>query len=184
MKKYLLCLLALVLLLAGLAGARDLRAAKIEKFLTRYPDSPLRRHVREILSCADHFGLDYRLYLGIAGAESTFGRRYPKGNYNLTGVCNGGKKFASIYDNIYQTNKIIATGKWYRKYRKTRNLRDLVCVYKGVPPYDHYLMTVRSIMAGIERAKPPSSIAAWNTAPYHKYASRRKAPFDGRLAEK
>lgn len=189
MKRNLIGPLLFVVLLAGLAGAGDLRAARIEKFLTRYPDSPLRGHIHEILYCADRFGLDYRLYLGIAGAESTFGRRYPKSNRNLTGVCNGGARFVSIYDNIYRTHEIIATGKWYRKYRKTRDLRDLVYVYKGVPPYDRYIRTLRYIFAGIERAPITQArrthlLTAWSAVPYNKYQARRVAPFDGRLAEK
>jgi hypothetical protein len=170
--------------LAGLGLAGDPRALKIEKFLARYPDSPLRGHIQEILYCADRFGLDYRLYLGIAGAESTFGRRFPAGSHNLTGICNGGTKFSSIYHNIYRTHEIIAKGKWYAKYRRTRKLTDLVYVYKGVPPYDRYLRTVRSIFAGIEGVPTPKPaparvdpLVAWNTVPYDKFASRKIAPF-------
>ncbi len=175
-----------LIVLACAASASDLRAARVEKYLSKYPGSPLRGHGQEIVYCADRFGLDYRLYLGIAGAESTFGRRYPKSNHNLTGVCNGGTRFASIYDNIYRTHEIIATGKWYRKFRATKELKDLVYVYKGVPPYEPYLRTLRAIFAGVERTKvkKPSSILAWNATPYHKYSNRRVAPFDGRLAEK
>lgn len=175
----------LILILAGLVTAGDRRAEKIKKFLMKYPGSPLRGHIHEILYCADHFGLDYRLYLGIAGAESTFGRQYPKGNHNLTGVANGGARFASIYDNIYRTHEIIATGKWYKRYRKTRELKDLVYVYKGVPPYDRYLRTVRGIMAGIERvsvARPArvNPLIAWSATPYDKYENRKITPLAGR----
>ncbi len=187
--KFIAALAALLVLGAGSAQALDLRAIRVEQFLAKYPDSPLRGHVHEILYCADRFGLDYRLYLGIAGAESTFGRRYPKRNHNLTGVCNGGTRFVSIYDNIYRTHEIIAKGKWYWKYRKTRDLRDLVYVYKGVPPYDRYLRTLRHIFAGIERAPIAQArrtrlLTAWSAVPYNKYEVRRVAPFDGRLAEK
>jgi hypothetical protein len=189
MKRKTLAFVLFILIFSGLGSASDLRAVKIQKFLTKYPGSPLLGHVHEILYCADHFGLDYRLYLGIAGAESTFGRRYPKSSHNLTGICNGGTRFASIYENIYRTHEIIATGKWYKRYRKTRELRDLVYVYKGVPPYDHYLRTLRGIFAGIERvavkpARQPQPIASWSTIPYNKYASRKVEPFDGSLAEK
>jgi hypothetical protein len=181
LKKTILSVL-FILVLAGLAFAGDPRALKIGKFLARYPDSPLRGHIHELLYCADRFGLDYRLYLGLAGAESTFGRSYPKNSHNLTGICNGGARFASIYDNIYRTHKIIATGKWYKKYRATRKLKDLVYVYKGVPPYDRYLRTLRGILAGIERvpvAQPArvDPLIAWNTVPYDKCANRKIAPF-------
>lgn len=194
----------IVLLLAALVGsgeARDLRAVKLKKFLARYPGSPLRGHVHEILYCADRFGLDYRLYLAVAGAESTFGRNYPKGSYNLTGVCNGASRFSSIYNNIYRTSEIIATGKWYRKYRRTKDLKDFVYVYKGVPPFKRYIGTLRAIFAGIDRMpvekerqfdeqfrlsklNPPTykpgqhaRLVAWSTARYDKHENRRIKPF-------
>ncbi|OGB88976.1 hypothetical protein A2625_04535 [candidate division WOR-1 bacterium RIFCSPHIGHO2_01_FULL_53_15] len=144
-------LLLIVFAGMGLSQFQDPRAAKLRKFLDKYPDSPLKSHVNEMVYCADHFGLDYRLYLAIAGAESTFGRCYPKRNHNLTGVANGGKRFRSIYDNIYRTNELIATGKWYRRYRKTRNIKDFVYTYKGKPPYKHYISTIRYVFAEVEK---------------------------------
>ena len=98
---------------------------------------------------ADEFGLDYRLYLAIAGAESGFGRRYPKTRHNLTGILNGESRFKSISHNIRYTNQLIAEGKWYRKYRQTKNLMDLVYIFKGVPPYEHYLRNLRFVLDGI-----------------------------------
>ncbi|MDD5594433.1 MAG: hypothetical protein PHG97_06820 [Candidatus Margulisbacteria bacterium] len=201
--------ITMLLVVCSSAGfPRDLRAVKVQKFLARYPDSPLRGHVHEILYCADRFGLDYRLYLAVAGAESTFGRRYPKRSRNLTGICNGASSFSSIYDNIYRTHEIIATGKWYRKYRKTKNIKDFVYVYKGVPPFAHYIRTLRAIFAGIDRISvekerrqdrqvmlselnPPgfkaehqANLVAWNTTRYDKFASRQVRPFAQKPAKK
>ena len=191
---------------ANIGLAKDFRAVKVKKFLAKYPGSPLRGHEHEILYWADKFKLDYRLYLAIAGAESTFGRRYPKHNRNLTGILNGSTHFESIYDNIYQTQKLIATGKWYKKYRSTKNLMDLIYVYKGVPPYDHYFRNIKSIMQAIasvpvekekmeyqswlakintslfleeiDRRKPKESATAWNAVRYDKYASRKDNSVD------
>jgi len=132
--------------LASAAGAKDLRAVKLKRFLDRYQFSPLRGHEQEILYCADKFGVDYRLYLAISGAESTFGKRFPKTRKNLTGHCNGDTTFQSIYSNIYETSKLIGTRGWYKKYRRTKNIWDLVYVYKGVPPYDHYVKNLRFVM--------------------------------------
>jgi len=144
-------LLILLLFIIATAGySLDLRAVKIGRFLDDYPYSPLRSHINEILYCADHFGLDYRLYLALSGAESSFGKKYPKYNFNLTGILNGSKKFKSIYDNIYETHKLIATGKWYKKYLKTKNIVDLVYVYKGVPPYKHYINNLRFFLDKID----------------------------------
>ena len=143
MKKKILCILVIVLMAASLAGAKDLRAVKLKRFLDRYSWSPLRGHEQEILYCADMFGIDYRLYIAIAGAESTFGKRYPRLRSNLTGYLNGASKFSSIFHNIYETSKLIGTKGYYKKYRASKDIRDLVVVYKSVPPFDHYIRNIR-----------------------------------------
>jgi len=157
MRKYLLTFVltaASILMLTGSSVKQsvviikpvDLRAEKIEQFLADFcPQSPLRGKGEEMVYCADKFGLDYRLYVSIAGAESTFGKRYIKQTHNLTGIRNGKTPFVSIYDNIYQTNRLIREGKWYKKYRKTNKLEHLVYVYKGVPPYNRYINTLKYI---------------------------------------
>ena len=131
------------ILFAGPVFSKDLRAVKIKNFLSQFPDSPLHAHIGEILYCADKFGLDYRLYIAIAGAESGFGRRYIRPTHNLTGINSGITSFRSIYENIFKTHELIATRKWYKKYRETKNIKDLVLVYKGKPPYEHYIRNIR-----------------------------------------
>ncbi|KAF0133974.1 MAG: Uncharacterized protein FD145_996 [Candidatus Saganbacteria bacterium] len=153
MRKLILFASIMLMMFGFSAYSDDIRVLKLEKFLSRYPFSPLISHTNEIVYCADKFGLDYRLYVAIAGAESSFGKRYPKHNSNLTGVLNGSKKFKSIYDNIHETHKIIATGKWYKKYRRTKDIKDLVYTYKGVPPYDRYIRAVKYTLHEINSIK-------------------------------
>lgn len=131
--------------------ADDPRPAKIVKFLSRYSDSPLPAYAPFIVSVADKFGLDYRLYVAIAGCESTFGRQYIRANHNLTGIGSGYIRHSSIYENIWITYKLIATKACYSKYRKTKNLRDLVLVWKGVPPYAPYIKNLTWIMNEIDK---------------------------------
>lgn len=138
-------LIMMVVVLSGVTVSGDLRSERLRAFLYRYPGTPLLNHINEILYCADKFNLDWRLYVAIAGAESTFGKNYPKHTRNLTGFNSCNTKFGSIYENIYRTHEVIATTKYYAKYRKTRNIKDLVYVYKGVPPYDHYINTVKFV---------------------------------------
>jgi hypothetical protein len=142
LKRFFLILL-IVLSLTSLSYSRDLRALKIKRFLDRYPWSPLRGHEGEIIYCADKFGIDYRLYVAIAGAESTYGKNYPKNNKNLTGYKSGTTKFSSIFQNIYETSKLIGTSAYYRKYRRSQNIWDLIRVYKSVPPFKHYYRNMR-----------------------------------------
>lgn len=176
------------LLLAGAAHAEDLRAVRIEKFLVRHcPTSPLRGRGEEIVFFADKHGLDYRLYVAIAGAESSWGLKYPKKSHNFTGICNGRTRFASISDNIRFTHETISTRKWYRKYRKTRKIEDMVYVYKGVPPFDRYIRSLRFTLdmisavsiakekeAALAAPKPQTSyLLAWNSIRYDNFDIRK-----------
>lgn len=172
------------LLLAGAAHAEDLRAVRIEKFLVRHcPTSPLRGRGEEIVYFADGYGLDYRLYIAIAGAESGWGLKYPKKSHNFTGICNGRTRFASISDNIRFTHETISTRKWYRKYRKTRKIEDLVYVYKGIPPYDRYIRSMRftlDMISAIPMMKEKEVILAasnplltWNSIRYDSFDIRK-----------
>jgi hypothetical protein len=141
----LLSVMAVLVMLSGTTVSGDLRSEKLRAFLYRYPGTPLINHIDEILYCADKFDLDWRLYVAIAGAESTFGLRYPKDTNNLTGFNSCNTSFRSINENIYRTHEVIATLKPYERYRRTKDIKDLVYVYKGVPPYDHYISTVKFI---------------------------------------
>lgn len=165
----------LLVFLSGIGQAVDLRAVKLQKYLERYPGTPLASHVHEILSCADKFKVDYRLYVAITGAESGFGRKTSLDRKNFTGYLNGRVGFVSIYHNIYRTHELIGTGKWYKKYRRTKNINDFVYTYKGVPPYAHYIRNIRAVLDGIakipvEREKEELEAAAsWVLTRYDKY---------------
>ncbi|MCU0641370.1 MAG: hypothetical protein MUC35_04700 [Candidatus Margulisbacteria bacterium] len=140
-------ILIVLLLTATLAQARDLRPDRIERFLERYcPTSPLRGYGQEIVKQSDRYKLDYRLYVALAGAESTWGKHCPKRSSNFTGISNGGARFRSIKHNIEFTIATIAEKKWYRKFRKTKNLMDLIVVYKAVPPFDRYQRSLNFTM--------------------------------------
>jgi hypothetical protein len=140
--KNIFSILLILVLAAGWAGARDLRPLRLYKFLGRYR-SPLCAHVNEIVYCADKYRIDYRLYVALSGAESGFGRNFPKNSSNFTGIMNGATHFPTIFANIDYTSRLIGQGKWYKTYRRTQKLEDLVYVYKAVPPYERYLRTVR-----------------------------------------
>jgi len=200
MYKKIITILILLLMSASLASARDLRAIKLKRFLERYPWTPLLGYEHEILYCADKFNLDYRLYVAIAGAESSYGKRYPKSAKNLTGYAvygNNVGQFESIYQNIYKTHELIATAKWYKKYRETGDIWDLIHVYKGVPPYDHYYRNMRYALDQIqaisiekERAEDQSIVKrswewfiyGWLTTPFHEFVIRERNELDQKIA--
>jgi len=156
MKKFLIALLLIVMML-GISIAStaevssEIKVHKIEKFLLKYPFSPLIGYEHQIVECSEKYGLDYRLYVAIAGCESTFGKRYLRYTNNLTGIGSGKIKYKSISDNIDATYKLIATKKYYWKYRKTKKIADLVYVYKGVPPWKQYIFTMEWIFDEINK---------------------------------
>ncbi|MEO0094166.1 MAG: hypothetical protein ABIK67_07940, partial [candidate division WOR-3 bacterium] len=68
MKKNFLFLVISVLLMGAVFAEHDPRVIRLEKFMERYcPKSPLRGMGREMVKWADKYGLDYRLYLALAG---------------------------------------------------------------------------------------------------------------------
>ena len=187
MKYFLLSLLIVLSVSTIKAEERNLRAERLEIFLSRYcPDSPLRGKGDYIVTSADYYNLDYRLYLSIAGAESTWGKKHPHKSFNYTGINNGFRRFASAEDNIDYTHMIIAEKRWYRKYRATKNIDDLVYVYKKVPPFKHYISSLRfslDMITAVPLARPltaqatgeifrPAQFVVWNTTRYDHFASR------------
>lgn len=191
MSRKIVIVIFVLLTLFGRAQAKDLRALKIEKFLARYcPPSPLRGKGSVIVRWSDRYGLDYRLYVAIAGAESTWGKNSPKKSYNFTGISNGAARFRSIDHNIKFTCETIATRRWYRKYRRTRDIKDLAYVFKGIPPYDRYIRSLNYIFAmvdavspaGLQEAAPAKTLKnpllAWNSIRYDKFETRKTISAD------
>jgi hypothetical protein len=131
---------------------KDIRAIKLHKFLIKQ-NSPLVGHENEIIHIADVYKLDWRLYVAISGAESSFGKRCIPGYRNFTGIGSGYVKFSSIYSNILETHKLIGTKRYYERYRKSKKLTDLVYVWKGVKPWEPYTSNLRIIMNKINEEK-------------------------------
>ncbi len=190
-------------------AVKDLRAVRLKKFLDRYPWSPLRGHEHEILYCADKFGIDYRLFIAIAGAESSYGKRFPKSTKNLTGYNSCDTKFDSVWQNIYETSKLIGTSDYYKKFRQTSDIWDLIYVYKGVPPYSHYHQNLRYALDKITKIDISKELAeqrallakagggkrmgkklwfasmdSWLAAPYDEYEARQQRTFNQRIASR
>ena len=141
------------LLLSGISYSvtdESNRENRIHNFLVKVnPTSPIIGFEKDIVQIADKYGLDYRLYIALSGAESTFGKRYIKNNHNLTGILSGQLKHKSILDNIEYTYKLIATKPYYYKYRATKDVRDLIYVWKGVGPFGPYIETFKWILKKI-----------------------------------
>ncbi len=80
-------------------NAVDLRAHRLAKFLASQK-SPLAFLADDFVHQADRQGLDYRLLPAIAGVESTFGKNYIPGTYNVYGWGKGTIPFDSWVDGM------------------------------------------------------------------------------------
>ena len=88
--------------------AGDIRTAKIARFLASQ-DSPLVFSAPTFVAEADKHDLDYRLLVAISGVESTFGKHYIEGTYNVWGWGVGKIPFTSFDDGIAQISLALKT---------------------------------------------------------------------------
>lgn len=79
--------------------ASDVRALKLAKYFFKH-ESPLGYLAPEFVMIADKYGLDYRLLPAISGVESTFGRNYLNGTFNVYGWGGGLLYFNSWSEGI------------------------------------------------------------------------------------
>lgn len=94
---------ALVSSLEKEATEQDIRVVALQNTLEKY-DSPLVPYAQTYVSEADKNGVDWRLLPSIAGLESTFGKRYIEGTYNVYGWGSGRIYFESWEDGIATIN--------------------------------------------------------------------------------
>lgn len=62
----------------------DMRAVKLRTYLKSH-NSPIADQAEAFVAQADRHKLDWKLVAAIAGTESTFGKRIPRGSYNAWG---------------------------------------------------------------------------------------------------
>jgi hypothetical protein len=83
--------------------AGDLRVQALENTLNKY-NSILKPYAKDYVVSADKYGVDWKLLPSIAGLESTFGRAYIPGTYNVYGWGSGRIYFDSWEDGIDEIN--------------------------------------------------------------------------------
>lgn len=122
----------------------DLRLYRLQKYLENH-DSPLSNFSQEFIVYADKYNLDYRLVPAIAGVESTFGKRIPKGSFNAYGWANGNFYFDSWGDSI-ETVSATLREKYYDK--GATNLNKIARRY--APPSNTWRWKVKYFMDKID----------------------------------
>lgn len=110
----------------------DPRVATLRHYLQSRA-SPLAEASEDIIEIADHYGLDYRLFIGIANAESSLGKHIPEGSYNPYGfACFDGQPchyFKSYKEATESLAGTLTNHYAYAKWNSTGDVNDLAAVY-------------------------------------------------------
>ena len=110
----------------------DDRAYRVRLYLEGY-GSPLAPASSEFIKVADKYKIDFRILVGIAGAESTFGKAIPEGSANPFGLgCWTNHpcfRFSSFGDAIEYLGRTLATGNPYSQFRRSGKVEDIAEVY-------------------------------------------------------
>jgi len=101
---------------------------------------------------SSRFGFDSSLLPCIAKAESSVGKFYIRKTNNIWGFGHGLIAFDSFCAGVVEVGKTIATDKVYKAWQEDKgNLWKLAYVFKGVPPYEKWVYTVKECMEEIEK---------------------------------
>ena len=105
--------------------------SSLEIFLKHY-NSPLSSNAKDFVDAGYVYGIDYKLLVAIAGAESSF-CKYPAPNtkYNCFGFksSNGWYEFNDYSDAIWKVAKTLGTSRTYTIFRQTNSIQELANIY-------------------------------------------------------
>lgn len=125
--------------------ANDLRTAKVARFLATQ-NSPLVFAAPIFVQEADKHEFDYRLLVAISGVESTFGKHYIPGTYNVWGWGVGQIPFTSFEDGIAKISSDLKN-----KYmNKGANDIDKIARIYCPPTHESWAAKVKFFMEKIE----------------------------------
>lgn len=136
---------ALVSELDNQAPEQDIRIVALENTLKKY-ESPLTPYASVYVTEADKNGVDWKLLPSIAGLESTFGKHYIEGTYNVYGWGSGHIYFDSWEDGIATINAALRKN-YIDKWGAT-NVWEIGPIYAESPTW---AVRVNSFMEKIDR---------------------------------
>lgn len=126
----------------------DIRVQKLESFFKKY-NSPMAGESAELIRISDDYGIPYGLFVGIAGAESTFETLGNCYDYNPYGLGCTGKSpcytFSSFTDATRTLAGTLINHKAYTEFRKTGEIRKLAERYL-TGDKDRWTFTVKKFM--------------------------------------
>lgn len=123
---------ALTPLKIGEKEALDYRVSALESVLNKYK-SPLAPYAKTYVQAADKHGVDWRLLPSIAGLESSFGKHYIEGTYNVYGWGSGRIYFDSWENGIDHINKTLRAN--YMDKWGAKNVWEIGPIYAESPTW-------------------------------------------------
>ncbi len=140
--------------------ANDIRTAKVARFLATQ-GSPLVFSAPTFIAEADKYDFDYRLLVAIAGVESTFGKHYISGTYNVWGWGVGQIPFVSFDDGIIKISRDLKS-----KYidRGANEIDEIARIYCP-PTYESWAAKVKFFMAKIDETDVSDLLVYGNDTP-------------------
>lgn len=122
----------------------DLRVQALGNVLNRYK-SILGPYAGSYVASADKYNVDWKLLPSIAGLESTFGRAYIEGTYNVYGWGSGRIYFKSWEDGIDEINSKLRSN--YMDKWGAQNVWEIGPIYAESPTW---AVRVNSFMTEID----------------------------------
>lgn len=141
--------------LANQSYTQKMRLVVLESYL-KSQASPLAPYSADFIEVADEYGLDWRLLPAIAGVESSFGKRFPQGSYNVFGWGIYGNQVLR-FNSYREAMEAVAKG-LTEKYPKEAltDISLLGRIYNGVTPQD-WTRKIISFMDQIKNHPTPVS---------------------------
>ncbi|MBP7832252.1 MAG: glucosaminidase domain-containing protein [Candidatus Levybacteria bacterium] len=125
--------------------AIDSRVKALENVLEKY-NSPLKPYAKAYVEAADKHGVDWRLLPSIAGLESSFGKHYIPGTYNVYGWGSGRIYFDSWEDGIDHINSKLKAN--YMDKWGAKDVWEIGPIYAESPTW---AVRVNSFMSQIDK---------------------------------
>ncbi len=123
----------------------DNRVKALENVLSKY-NSPLAPYAKTYIQAADKHGVDWKLLPSIAGLESSFGKHYIPGTYNVYGWGSGRIYFDSWEHGIDHINKTLKAN--YMEKWGAKNVWEIGPIYAESPTW---AVRVNSFMSQMDK---------------------------------
>ena len=128
---------------------KDERIALLEAFFQKY-NSPLERESANFVSVADRAGIPWKLLPSVSCVESSCGKHYPAGTFNIFGWASGNHTFSSYSHAISLVAYKLTTLPYYRAWQAKKEDIGLLSKIYCPPNAKNWEAGVKKFMGEIK----------------------------------